>query len=123
APRALSGRGLSFWTDGTRERIIYVTPGYRMLSLDLNTGAPDPGFGQGGVVDLKLEDDQELDPMTSDIGLQATPLIANGVIVVGAAHRDGGVPRSINNAKGYVRGYDAATGKRLWIFHTIPRKG
>ena len=123
APRALSGRGLSYWTDGARERIIYVTPGYRMLSLDLITGAPDPSFGQNGVVDLKLDDDQELDSVTSDIGLQSTPLIASGVIVIGAAHRDSSVPRAINNAKGYIRGYDAATGKRLWIFHTIPRKG
>ena len=24
--------------------------------------------------------------------------------------------------KGYVRGFDARTGKRLWIFHTIPRR-
>src|SRR5437867_8869752 len=28
APRRLSGRGLSYWTDGKEERIIYVTPGY-----------------------------------------------------------------------------------------------
>jgi len=28
APRQLSGRGLSYWTDGREERIIYVTPGY-----------------------------------------------------------------------------------------------
>jgi quinoprotein glucose dehydrogenase len=27
------------------------------------------------------------------------------------------------NVKGYVRGFDAVTGKRKWIFHTIPRKG
>ena len=27
APRQLSGRGLSYWTDGKEERIIYVTPG------------------------------------------------------------------------------------------------
>ena len=26
APRQLSGRGLSYWTDGTEERIFYVTP-------------------------------------------------------------------------------------------------
>ena len=29
----------------------------------------------------------------------------------------------MRNAKGYVRGYDVRTGKRLWIFHTIPRRG
>jgi quinoprotein glucose dehydrogenase len=28
APRALSGRGLAYWTDGKEERIIYVTVGY-----------------------------------------------------------------------------------------------
>ena len=29
----------------------------------------------------------------------------------------------MRNVKGYVRGYDARTGKRLWIFHTIPQRG
>ena len=29
----------------------------------------------------------------------------------------------MKNAKGYVRGYDVRTGKRLWIFHTIPKQG
>ena len=29
----------------------------------------------------------------------------------------------MNNAKGYVRGFDVRTGKRLWIFHTIPKPG
>src|SRR6516162_8543187 len=33
APRQLSGRGLSYWTDGTSERILYVTPGYRLVEL------------------------------------------------------------------------------------------
>ena len=44
-------------------------------------------------------------------------------MIVGAAHRPGGVPKSKNNVKGYVRGFDVRTGKRLWIFHTIPRPG
>lgn len=34
APRQLSGRGLSYWSDGKDERIIYVTPGYQMIALD-----------------------------------------------------------------------------------------
>ena len=29
----------------------------------------------------------------------------------------------MKNTKGYIRGYDARTGKRLWIFHTIPQPG
>jgi quinoprotein glucose dehydrogenase len=33
------------------------------------------------------------------------------------------VPTSKTNVKGYVRGFDVRTGKRLWIFHTIPRPG
>src|SRR5215468_6754629 len=31
SPRQLSGRGLSYWTDGKDERIVYVTPGYRLV--------------------------------------------------------------------------------------------
>src|SRR5690606_18449520 len=38
APRQLSGRGLAYWTDGTDARIVYVTPGYRMIALDAATG-------------------------------------------------------------------------------------
>jgi quinoprotein glucose dehydrogenase len=120
APRQLSGRGLAYWTDGREERILYVTPGYRLLALDAKTGVPVPGFGKSGVVDLKLDDDQDIDLVTGEVGLHATPVVAKDVVIVGAAHRSGGVPRGKKNVKGYVRGFDVKTGKRLWIFHTIP---
>ena len=123
APRSISGRGCAYWTDGKLERIIYVTPGYRMLSLDIKTGVPDPKFGTNGVVDLKLNDDQDLDLETADIGWQAVPMVSGNVVVIGAAHDSETAPRSIKNATGHIRGFDARTGKRLWIFHTIPRKG
>ena len=58
-----------------------------MVALNAKTGAPVPTFGQNGVVDLKLEDDQEIDLVTGEIGLNATPLVAGDVVVVGAAHR------------------------------------
>jgi quinoprotein glucose dehydrogenase len=121
APRQLSGRGLSYWTDGRQERIFYVTPGYRLIGLDAKTGVPIPGFGTGGVVDLKMNDDQEIDPVTGEVGLHSAPVVAGDTVIVGAAHRSGGVPRSKTNVKGFVRGFDVRTGKRLWIFHTIPR--
>ena len=43
SPRQLSGRGLSYWTDGKGdERILYVTTGYRLVALNAKTGATDP---------------------------------------------------------------------------------
>ena len=84
---------------------------------------PIPTFGVEGVVDLKQDNDQELDLVTADLGLNATPLVAGDVVVVGAAQRFSGSPRTMKNARGYVRGFDVRTGKRLWIFHTIPRPG
>ena len=123
APRRLSGRGVAYWTDGKEERIVYVTPGYQMIALDAKTGRRVPGFGKGGAVDLKLDIDQKIDLETGEIGLHAAPIIAKDVIIVGAAHLPGGVPKSRNHEKGYIRGYDARTGKRLWIFHTLPQHG
>jgi quinoprotein glucose dehydrogenase len=123
APRLLSGRGLAYWSDGRSARIIYVTPGYRMKALDARTGALVTSFGRNGVVDLKLDDDQTMDLVTGDIGLHATPVIARDVIIIGAAHTEGSRPESRRNEKGYVRGFDVRTGRRLWIFHTIPESG
>ncbi len=123
APRQLSGRGLAYWSDGREERILYVTPGYRLIALDARTGRRIPTFGQDGVVDLKLDLDQDVDLVTGEIGLHATPIVARDLVIVGAAHRPGGAPRSKRNVKGYVRAFDVRTGKRAWIFHTIPLPG
>ena len=120
APRQLSGRGLAYRDDGGAGQIVYVTPGYRLVVLDAATGRRVPGFGTDGIVDLMQNMDQEIDPISGEIGLHATPMVAGDTIIIGAAHVPGGAPRSMRNTKGYVRGFDADTGARRWIFHTIP---
>ena len=123
APRQLSGRGLSYWTDGREQRILYVTPGYRLIALDAKTGVPVAKFGRNGVIDLKQDNDQTMDPVTGEVGLHAAPIIAGNTIIIGAAHLSGGVPRGKSNQKGFIRGFDVRTGERSWIFHTIPARG
>lgn len=120
APRRLSGRGLAYWEDGDDTRIFYVTTGYRLVALDAKTGYTIPSFGTDGIVDLKLEFDQDIDLVTGEVGLHAAPVVGNNTIVIGAAHRPGTAPKSKENVKGHVRGYDTRTGARKWIFHTIP---
>ena len=125
APRQLSGRGLAYWSDGRDERIFYVTPGYRLICLDAKTGLRVASFANKGEIDLKMDDDQEIFPdlTTGEIGIQSAPVVAKDTVIVGAAFREGMTPKSMRNNKGYVRGFDVRTGKRLWIFHTIPKKG
>ena len=53
APRPYSGRGLMYWTDGNEERVIVITPGYHLVSIDAKTGKADPRFGKAGIVDLE----------------------------------------------------------------------
>ena len=124
SPRALSGRGLSYWTDGTRRRILYVTIGYRLVSLDADTGRPDPEFGTNGVIDLKTDYDQDLGDLdTGEVGVHSAPAVSGNTIIIGAAFREGFTPKTHNNTKGYVRAFDVRTGKRMWTFHTVPKKG
>ena len=127
APRQLSGRGLAYWSDGGHARILYVTPGFRLIALDAKTGARIPSFGANGAVDLKAAavygTDQPIDPIAGEIGLHATPAVAKNVVIVGSAFREGHTPRTHNNTKGLVQAFDVRTGKRIWTFHTIPRPG
>ena len=51
SPRQLSGRGLSYWTDGKGdERILYITTGYRLVALNARTGSTISSFGTNGIV-------------------------------------------------------------------------
>ena len=113
--RGGSGWGASYWTDGTVERVLYVTRSYQLISIDAKTGLPDPAFGDGREVDLRLDFDHEVDPKLPVLGLHAAPLIVGNTAVIGVASSDTG--------PGYLRGFDVRTGKRKWIFHTVPKKG
>ena len=120
APRRLSGRGLAWRDNGGVGEIFYVTPGYQLIGLDAATGRRLPHFGVDGIVDLKQNMDQDIDLVTGEVGLHAAPVVAGDTILIGAAHLPGSAPRSMRNVKGHTRGFDARTGDRKWIFHTVP---
>ena len=119
APRK-NHRGVAYWTDGSEERIVYITPGYNLISLDARTGRPDPRFGLEGVVDLFDGLDRPR-PRPGAIGSTSPPIIVKDVVVVGSAQP--AFAPSKENIAGFVRGYDVKTGERRWIFHTIPVAG
>ena len=68
---------------------------------------------------IDLNDD--LDNAVPGVSVKCTsPAVAyQDVLVVGGGGGEGPYPQ----APEHIRGYDAATGKRRWIFHTTPRPG
>ena len=128
SPRQLSGRGVSYWTDGKGDdRVIYVTTGYQLVELSAKNGALIPSFGKGGILDLKVGavkgKGEPIDLETGEIGVHSTAAVAKDVVIVGSAMREGATVSTHNNTKGLVRAFDVRTGKLLWTFHTIPRPG
>ncbi len=128
APRQLSGRGVSYWTDGRNdERLLYVTPGYRLVELDAKTGNRISGFGKDGIIDLKAGvvhgTGQQIDLDSGDAGLHSTPTVVKDVVIVGMSMKEGMTVKTHDNAKGQVRAFDVRSGKLLWTFNTIPRPG
>ena len=128
APRQLSGRGVSYWTDGKGDdRVIYVTTGYRLVELHAKSGAMVSSFGKDGMVDLKVGavkgKGEQIDLETGEIGVHSTPAVVKDIVIVGSSMREGATVPTHNNTKGLVRAFDVRTGKLLWTFNTIPRPG
>jgi quinoprotein glucose dehydrogenase len=128
APRQLSGRGLSFWTDGKGDdRVLYVTTGYRLVALNAHNGAVITSFGKDGVVDLKegmvTGTGQPIDLETGEAGLHSTPIVVKDTVIIGSSFKEGMTVVTHNNTKGSVRAFDVRSGKRLWTFNTIPKPG
>jgi len=123
APRKGPGRGVAYRRDGETETVYVISPGYHLIALNAHDGRPLDTFGDGGIVDLKANVDQDIDLEKARIGSSSPPIVVGDVVIVGAAFPAGGAPPTKEMPVGNVTGYDAVTGERLWIFHTIPQPG
>ena len=124
APRQNAGRGVAYWKNNKgNDRVLYVTPSYQLVALDATNGRPVNGFGNNGIVDLKRGLGDYVDPIKSVIGSTSPPIIVGDVVVVGSCFPAGLAAPSKKEVRGDVSGYDVRTGKKLWIFHSIPQEG
>jgi quinoprotein glucose dehydrogenase len=134
SPRQLSGRGVSYWTDGKGdERILFITTGFRLVALNARDGKPIASFGKQGMVDMKVGlvrgvpgkpgRYQQIDLETGEVGLHSTPTLVGDIVIVGTSMKEGFQPTTQNNTKGAVRAWNVKTGKLLWTFHDVPMKG
>ena len=117
-----ASRGVAYWSDGTRHRILTATSSAYLYSLDAVTGEPDRAFGDSGRVDLTRHLRRPADRYL--YGVSSPPMVCGDVVIVGSSHsgwngRD--VPEFL--PLGDVRGFDVRSGELLWTFRTVPQAG
>lgn len=111
-----ASRGVTYWTDGKLKR-VFAPVQSRIWCLDAVTGKVVDGFGDGGAIDVEKDVDRD---MTGLSLASTTPgAICGDVLIITTRTEEGPRPA----APGHIRGYDVRTGKRKWIFHTIPHPG
>ena len=115
-------RGLEYWTDGEAERIIFITSGKQLISVDLATGRPDPAFGEDGIVDLSDDLLGREEVFQRDISAGSPGIVIRDTFVVGSRIADAPATKQ-GLPPGHVRAYDVRTGEPKWRFHTIPQEG
>ena len=64
-----------------------------------------------------------IDPALGAIGSSSPSIVVGDVIVVGSSALQGYYPKRLRNLPGTIRGFDARSGKQLWVFNLIPRPG
>jgi glucose dehydrogenase len=105
-PFSTTARGVSYWPgDGSNPPRLLFTAGERLVALNANSGKIDPGFGNEGTVDIKVP-------------WNGVPTVYKNIVMLGAF-----MDEKLYGPPGDTRAYDAATGKHLWDFHTVPRPG
>lgn len=108
-------RGVAWWREGDERRLLFGAGRY-LHAIDPATGKLFESFGDGGKIDLL----DGLDADTTGMAIAAT--------TPGAVYRDlilmpMRLAENLPAAPGHIRAFDVRTGKRRWIFHTIPHPG
>jgi glucose dehydrogenase len=111
-------RGVAFWREGNESR-IFMNSHDRLFSLDAKTGQLVTSFGQNGYAMLR----EALKNHDNKIEMRqvSPPVIYKNLVIVGSS-----IPDRLQykgDPPGAVQAFDVRTGKRVWVFYTIPEPG
>lgn len=110
-----TNRGVTYWESGEDKRILF-SAGNWLMAVHALTGEPILSFGDQGKVDMRKDLDTDLEDF---LIVSNTPgVVYQDLLIMGMRLSEG-----LDAAPGHVRAYNIKTGKREWIFHTIPHEG
>jgi len=95
---------------------VFVSYRSYLYALDRKTGTPIKSFGADGRIDLREGLDRPADKLT--VSASTPGVVFEDMLIMGSS-----VPETLPGSPGHIRAFDVNTGKRRWIFHTIPQPG
>ncbi len=113
-----NSRGVAYWANADKsDTRIFYTAGSNLYCINAKTGKPVEEFALNGLLDLHEGLDR---PNIQNLYVSATTpgIIYKDLIIMGSRVDEG--PEA---APGHIRAFDVRTGKRRWIFHTVPHPG
>jgi quinoprotein glucose dehydrogenase len=111
-------RGVAFWREGNESR-IFMNSHDRLFSVDAKTGQLVTSFGQNGYAMLReglRNHDTKIEMRQS-----SPPVTYKNLVIVGSS-----IPDRLQykgDPPGTIQAFDVRTGKRVWVFYTIPEPG
>jgi len=114
-------RAPALWRDARDRNKLRVLLNTRnqLFSLDAQTGKPVASFGAGGVVSLTDGYPRPISDIRHVNHGASPPVVYRDIVVVGSSVPDR--YQMSNDPPGIVQGFDARTGKRLWVWNAIPQ--
>lgn len=112
-------RGIAYWPGDGKEdpRLIFATPNGKLMAVNAKTGKAAEGFGDKGAINLRTP---EIMRGFTDrpYAMSSAPLIYKNLVMTGGAL--GEIPKGPSGA---VRAWDVRSGKLVWTFDAVPKKG
>jgi quinoprotein glucose dehydrogenase len=114
----LNSRGVAFWRGEEGETRVFIAGRQRLFSVDASTGKPVASFG-GGAGSASLTANLGRDVPRLHTQVTSPPVVFRNLVIIGT-----GVPDRLQyrgDPVGTVQAFDVRTGKRAWVFFTIPQ--
>jgi quinoprotein glucose dehydrogenase len=113
----LNSRGVVHWRGQGDQTRVLLAGRQRLFSVDAKTGKPDTVFGSGGAATLTADLGRDVPRLQTQV--TSPPVVYRNLVIVGS-----GVPDRLQyrgDPPGTVQAFDITTGKRAWLFFTIPQ--
>jgi quinoprotein glucose dehydrogenase len=123
SPRHIHGRGIAYWKGNATAgpRLYFATDKGYLMALDVKTGKLATNFGKQGELDVYagVASPEVAETRRDTFTIPNPVTVYKNLLITGARPGEGSPPEP----RGDIRAWDAATGKLVWSFHTVPWPG